>query len=140
MKKKKNKATIRQAVMKEMLNIYYPEDCRQGGKYIDWMGYPINEDNYPTYHHIEKREDLKRKGESIDPTVENGAYLGNQSHSALHYIEEIDKDLYYSWNHIFQVINKMKCYPIDDVLKMIKKLQELSEEAIDNHLNQKKHP
>ena len=32
----------------------------------------------------------------------------------------------------------MKCYPIDDVLKMIKKLQELSEEAIDNYNNRKK--
>ncbi len=138
MKKKTNKGTIRKRVMKEMLDIYYPKEYQSGEKYIDWMGYQIDEENYPSYHHIEKREELKRKGESIDPTVENGAYLGIQSHSALHFIEEIDKDLYYSWNHVFQIINKMKCYPIDDVLKMIKKLQELSEEAIDNYNNRKK--
>ena len=129
----KNKASIRKKVMKQMKEIYYPEDK----PYIDWMGYEINEDNYPTYHHIEKKEDLKRNGESIDPTIENGAYLGNLSHSALHYIEQIDKELYYSWNHLFLVINKMKCYPIDDVLKMIKNLQRLSEETIEKHNSKK---
>lgn len=129
----KNKATIRKKIMKQMKEIYYPDDK----PYIDWMGYEIDEDNYPTYHHIEKREDLKRNGESIDPTLENGAYLGNLSHSALHYIEQIDKELYYSWNHLFLVINKMKCYPIDDVLKMIKNLQRLSEETIEKHNSKK---
>lgn len=124
-----NKATIRKNVMKQMKEIYYPE----GKKYIDWMGYEITEDNYPTYHHIEKREDLKKEGKDIDPTVENGAYLGNLSHSALHYIELVDKDLYYSWNHLFNVINEMKCYPINDVLKMIEKLQKITEEILENN-------
>ena len=136
--KKKNKSTIRKAVMKEMLDIYYPLEYRQGEKYIDWMGYEIDEDNYPTYHHIEKREELRRHGESIDATLENGAYLGNQSHSALHFIETIDKDLYDAWNQLFLLINKMKCYPTDDILKMIENLQKLSEEAIDNYNNSKK--
>ena len=129
----KNKASIRKKVMKQMKEIYYPDDKA----YIDWMGYEINEENYPTYHHIEKREDLKRNGESIDPTIENGAYLGNLSHSTLHYIETIDKELYYSWNHLFLIINKMRCYPIDDVLKMINNLQKLSEDAINKHNNKK---
>ncbi|MBQ9024134.1 MAG: hypothetical protein IJ105_02800 [Bacilli bacterium] len=129
----KNKASIRKKVMKKMKEIYYPDDK----PYIDWMGYEINEENYPTYHHIEKREELKRNGESIDPTIENGAYLGNLSHQTLHYIEQIDKDLYYSWNHLFLIINKMRCYPIDDVLKMINNLQRLSEESIDKHNNKK---
>ena len=138
--KKKNKSTIRKAVMKEMLDIYYPLEYRQGEKYIDWMGYEIDEDNYPTYHHIEKREELRRHGESIDATLENGAYLGSQSHSALHFIETIDKDLYNSWNQLFLLINKMKCYPTDDVLKIINELQKLSEEAIDNHNSKKLEP
>lgn len=129
----KNKASIRKKIMKQMKEIYYPDDK----KYIDWMGYEINEDNYPTYHHIEKRETLKKENKSINPTIENGAYLGNLSHQALHFIEGIDKDLYYSWNHLFLVINKMKCYPVDDVLKMIENLQKLSEEAIDNYNNKK---
>ena len=137
MKKVKNKGTIRKKVMKEMLEIYYPLEKRTGDGYIDWMGYKIDEENYPTYHHIEKRETLKSNGESIDPTIENGAYLGNLSHSALHYIENIDKDLYYSWNHLFLVINKMKCYPVDDVLKMIENLQKISEDVIDNYNSKK---
>ena len=124
-----NKASIRKKIMKQMKEIYYPVDK----PYIDWMGYEIDEDNYPTYHHIEKREDLKKQGESIDATLENGAYLGNESHRMLHDIEDIDKDLYYSWNHLFLVINKMKCYPIDDVLKMIENLKKISEELLYNH-------
>ena len=68
MKKKTNKGTIRKRVMKEMLDIYYPKEYQSGEKYIDWMGYQIDEENYPSYHHIEKREELKRKGESIDPS------------------------------------------------------------------------
>ena len=41
-------------IMKKMYEIYYEENKR----YIDWMGFEIDDENYPTYHHIEKREDL----------------------------------------------------------------------------------
>ena len=105
-----NKATIRKKIMKQMKEIYYPNDK----PYIDWMGYEIDEDNYPTYHHIEKREDLKKQGESIDPTLENGAYLGNLSHSALHFIEGIDKELYYSWNHFKYIIHRITFHFINN--------------------------
>lgn len=46
-------------VLMEMLDIYYPEDKRTEEYYIDFMGYKIDEDNFPTYHHIEKASDLK---------------------------------------------------------------------------------
>ena len=133
MKKVKNKGTIRKKIMKQMKEIYYTNSK----KYIDWMGYEINENNYPTYHHIEKRENLKKENKDIKATIENGAYLGIESHQMLHDIEKIDKDLYYSWNHLFLVINKMKCYPIDDVLKMIERLQKISEETINNYKSKK---
>ena len=128
-----NKASIRKKIMKKMYEIYYEENKR----YIDWMGFDIDEKNYPTYHHIEKREDLIKENKSIEATIDNGAYLGRQSHQMLHDIEKIDKELYYSWNHLFQVINKMKCYPIDDVLKMIDKLKIISEELIEENRNKK---
>ena len=120
-------------ILRQMKKIYYPK----GKEYLDWMGFKITEENKPSYHHIIKKEDLKKKHENFDATIENGAYLGNLSHSALHFIEGIDKELYYSWNHLFLVINKMKCYPVDDVLKMIEKLQKLSEERVANYNNKK---
>ena len=121
-----NKASVRKKIMKEMYQIYYNENK----EYIDWMGYEINDKNYPTYHHIEKREDLKKENKDIEATIENGAYLGIESHQMLHDIEKLDKDLYYSWNHLFLVINKMRCYPIDDVIDIINKLKNRSEELI----------
>ena len=126
-----NKASIRKKVMKEMKQIYYDDNK----PYIDWMGYEINEDNYPTYHHIEKREDLIKDNKDIDATVENGAYLGLFSHQKLHEIEKIDKDLYYSWNHLFSIINNMRCYPIDDSLKLIYNLKKITEELLENNKN-----
>jgi hypothetical protein len=94
------------------------------------MGYRITEDNKPSYHHIEKRETLKSKNLSSDPTVENGAYLGKHSHELLHRIELVDLDLYNAWNYLFLVINKMGCYPIDDVWELIYNLQKKSEDLL----------
>ena len=128
-----NKASIRSNVMEKMLEIYYPINYRDNEKYIDWMGYLITKDNSPTYHHIEKREDLIKKNKDIDATLENGAYLGEKSHQLLHDIEKIDIDLYYSWNHLFLAINKMKCYPVDDTIKMMNRLRQLTEELINEH-------
>ena len=124
-----NKASIRKKVMKEMYQIYYDVDK----EYIDWMGYKIDEDNYPTYHHIEKREDLIKENKDIEATIENGAYLGIKSHQMLHDIEKIDKELYYSWNQLFLLINKMKCYPVDDVIKMINRLKDISEQLLEEN-------
>ena len=124
-----NKASIRKKVMKEMYKIYYDVDK----EYIDWMGYKIDEDNYPTYHHIEKREDLIKENKDIEATIDNGAYLGIKSHQMLHDIEKIDKELYYSWNQLFLLINKMKCYPVDDVIKMINRLKDISEQLLEEN-------
>lgn len=117
---------IKRLVLHEMRNIYF----KKGLPYIDWMGYPITEDNRPSYHHIEKAENLKCKNESYEATIENGAYLGKRSHELLHQIELIDKDLYDSWNYIFSVINKMQTYPIDDVWNIIYNLKETSEKIL----------
>ena len=124
-----NKASVRKKIMKEMYQIYYDENK----KYIDWMGYEINEINYPTYHHIEKREELIKENKDIEATLDNGAYLGIESHQMLHEIEKIDKELYYSWNHLFLVINKMRCYPVDDIIDMINKLKSISEKLIEEN-------
>ena len=115
-------------ILKQMKKIYYPK----GREYIDWMGFKITEENKPSYHHIKKAEDLKKENESADATIENGAYLGKKSHEMLHRIEVIDKDLYDAWNHLFLLINKMKCYPIDDVLKIMNEFKEKSIELLDN--------
>lgn len=119
-------------ILKQMKKIYY----QNAPEYIDWMGFRITNENKPSYHHIKKAEDLKKDNESIDATIENGAYLGKKSHEMLHKIEVIDKDLYDAWNHLFLLINKMKCYPIDDVLKIMYELKDKSIELLNN--NEKK--
>ena len=114
---KNNRETLHQ-----MKKIYYP----LGKEYIDWMGFRITEENKPSYHHIEKAEDLRRKHESDIATVENGAYLGKKSHELLHKIEKIDKNIYIMWNQLFQIINETKQYPSDDLLIEVYTLQSLS--------------
>jgi|GEM_PF-4609682 len=125
---------INNEVLKQMKKIYYPKGCY----YIDWMGFKVTEENKPSYHHIEKAEDLRKKKESDIATVENGAYLGKKSHELLHKIEVIDKDLYDSWNYIFSVINRMRTYPIDDVWNMVFDLQEKSVKLIEKSFKTKK--
>lgn len=107
-------------VLKEMKKIYYSK----GTEYIDWMGFKIDDINKPSYHHIKKAEDLRKENVSDKATINNGAYLGKKSHELLHKIEDIDIELYESWNYIFLLINKMKCYPIEDIWKIIFKLQD----------------
>ena len=97
-----NKAKINKLVLQEMKKIYFSNNH----EYVDWMGYRITDDNKPSYHHIEKREDLIKQNKSIEATVSNGAYLGKHSHELLHRIELVDLDLYYSWNYLFQVIRR----------------------------------
>lgn len=111
---------VNKKVLHEMKDIYY------GNKepYIDFMGNKITNDNYPTYHHVEKKADLKKAGKKTTPTVMNGAYLGKRSHELLHRLEYIDYDLYDCYNYIFEVIIRMGIYPIDDVWKMIDGLNE----------------
>ncbi|MBR3116365.1 MAG: hypothetical protein IKF36_00635 [Bacilli bacterium] len=125
---------VNNEVLKRMRMIYYPK----GYEYIDWMGFWITEENKPSYHHIEKAEDLRKDNKNDEATIENGAYLGKKSHELLHRIEVYDKDLYDSWNYIFKVINKMRCYPIDSVWNVIYDLKIQSMKYLDKYINQLK--
>ena len=109
-------------ILHQMRKIYYPKDK----EYIDWMGFKITEENKPSYHHIVKKEELKKESENFDATVENGAYLGKKSHELLHKIEVMDIDLYHAWNKLFILINKSKEYPSEDILSKISDLKERS--------------
>lgn len=125
-------------VLMEMLDIYYPEDKRAEEYYIDFMGYKIDDENFPTYHHIEKASDLKSKHESAEATIENGAILGELSHRVLHTIEKYDKKLYDSWNELFLLIVKTRSYPSPEIIDKITKLQVLSTKLIEDEENKKR--
>ena len=116
-------------ILHKMKKKYYSKDV----KYLDWMGYPIKDDNVPSYHHIVKAEELRTNGESDNATVENGAYLGKKSHEKLHLIEMLDYDLYVCWNDLFLMINKMSIHPIDDIWEMVYLLQEKTEFLINEY-------
>jgi hypothetical protein len=101
------------------------------------MGYLITEENKPSYHHIVKAEELKRNEESYDATVENGAYLGKVSHEMLHVIEQLDEDLYESWNNVFRIINESKKYPDEEMWTMVYYLRKESEKLLSEHKKSK---
>jgi len=134
MSKKRNR---NHQILLEMKKIYYPLDIQNSDKYLDWMGWPITSENMPSYHHIEKVSSLKSKNEYDGATIENGAYLGTQSHQVLHYIEQIDKKLYEAWNYVFLLINKMRCYPIDDIWRMIDNLNNITIKTIEENNERK---
>lgn len=116
----------KQQVLKEMKDIYYKGVSER----LDWMGYLITEDNKPTYHHIYKKEYLKKEDKDYNATVENGAYLGKRSHEMLHKLELIDHDLYECWNDIFNVIANMRVKPVQDIWDTIFKLRDISENTL----------
>lgn len=118
---------INRIVLRQMKEVFYKDKTKP---YIDWMGYPITDFNKPSYHHISKASDLKKNNHSSVATFDNGAYLGKTSHEILHRIEQVDKDLYDEWNYLFTVINRMRVYPIDDVLRMINCLKDATEELM----------
>jgi len=105
MKKNKNSETL-----KEMEEIYYPNMQIGDSKYLDWMGFEINYENKPSYHHIVKYSHQKSEKLAEKTTIENGAYLGEYSHIALHQIEKVDIYLYNRWNNLFK---GTKYRPID---------------------------
>ena len=119
---------INNEILKQMKKIYYSK----GSSYIDWMGFKIDDINKPSYHHIEKAENLRNNNKSDLATLENGAYLGKKSHELLHKIEILDKDLYNSWNYVFMLINKMKTYPVDDVWNIVFELKNKTLDLVNN--------
>ena len=119
------------AIMKEMRRIYYGEYVTPSTPHKDFMGYDINEFNTPTYHHIEKASNLRHNGFDDTPTIENGAYLGCQSHDALHHIEERNIDLYYRWNSLFERIVKTRNVNDPSVVEYRTVLQKESEECLE---------
>jgi hypothetical protein len=128
-----NGSKQKQIILKEMRNIYYKDISPR----YDWMGFLITEENKPSYHHIVKAEELKRNEESYDATVENGAYLGKVSHEMLHVIEQLDEDLYESWNNVFRIINESKKYPDEEMWTMVYYLRKESEKLLSEHKKSK---
>lgn len=123
----------RKEVLEEMKNIYYPNMKIGDSKYLDWMGYPITNENTPSYHHIKKYIKIKSNKEAEQTTIENGAYLGEYSHIALHQIEKVDKNLYNRWNDLFKQIIIIGTYPNKETWSNIFNLQIESEELFNNN-------
>ena len=120
---------INNEVLKQMRKIFYPK----GLPYVDWMGFRITDENKPSYHHIEKAEDLRKKKESDIATFDNGAYLGKKSHELLHKIEIINKELYNNWNELFLEINQLRQYPSEEIWNKVYDLQVISIKIIENN-------
>jgi len=110
-------------IYEKMKQIYYEKK----NHIYDWMGNLITEENYRTYHHIEKAEDLRKNNESDQPTLENGAFLGKKSHEQLHRIEHLDYELYIEWNKLFREINDKKEVISDDLWKRVFELHDITE-------------
>lgn len=81
--------------LEQLLKIYNPPD-------LDWMGYLKTNENYYTFHHIEK----KAYGGKADK--KNGAILTVFSHKILHLLETYNYELFTKWNELFKELNKLK--------------------------------
>jgi len=98
---------FRKEVIKLMVEMYQTYDyC--------WMGYPITEDNYITYHHINEY----RKSKPKFSTIENGALLSKDAHNHLNSLEHFYPELYHEFNYFFKIINEMKC-PVTPEMRAI---------------------
>lgn len=127
MSKESNKRAL-----KELIEIFYPNNKLKTETCYDWMGYEINEYNPLTLHHITKASTLRSKKESDETTIDNGACLGDLSHIPLHTIEKVDSALYNAWNDLFKTINDSRKEIDEDTIGKIKILQTLSLEALDS--------
>lgn len=115
-------------ILKMMRKLYYG-NIRALSPHLDFMGYEIDERNYPTYHHIMKASDLKKNDLDYSATIDNGAYLGDLSHNFLHeVIEKNDLELYDDWTSLFYKIIETKSVFNDEINSERKVLQKRSEE------------
>lgn len=73
---------------------------------IDIFNYIITEENFVTYHHVIKCEDLKGLEFSREKTIENGIALSHFGHGYFHYIEEFAPDIYFHINKILLLLAK----------------------------------
>ena len=127
-----NKSEKNQKMLKEMAEVFYPNNQLKKVKCIDFMGYEFDDGyNKPTYHHIEKASSLREQQLSDNATFENGAILGEASHEALHIIEQEDIGLYNDWNNLFAKINASRQEYWDEFMPEIIELQERSQAVLD---------
>ena len=106
---------LKNLVLRQMRDIYYGDRTN----IMDWMGFPIDDENIPSYHHLTKSMDLKESGEDYYATVSNGAYLGKKSHDLLHKLEHIDPEMYELWRSLFYTINHHHDYPTPEMWELI---------------------
>ena len=66
MGKNKNKQ-----VLEIMRREYYQKDTRISTPHLDWMGYEIDNENSPSYHHITKASTLNSKQLDSSATIES---------------------------------------------------------------------
>lgn len=86
---------------------------------IDIFNYSITEENFITYHHIIKCEDLKLLEFSRDKTTANGIALSYFGHGYFHYIEDFSPDIYFHLNKIILLLVKEKRLPTDEERNLI---------------------
>lgn len=75
---------------------------------VDWMGYPITEENIITFHHIIKKAD------GGEMSIENGAPLTSDAHEDLNYIEQKYPDTYIELTNLFIKLNQTKKPPTEE--------------------------
>ena len=124
---------IKNLILQEMREIYYGDRTN----ILDWMGFPIDDENVPSYHHINRSMDLKSMGEEYYATVENGAYLGKKSHEILHTLEHIDTEMYNAWQSLFRTINHMRTYPSPEIWELISLYHDVTLNMINEKSNKK---
>lgn len=96
---------------------------------IDWMGYTVSQENYFTYHHMNKHSKGGRN------TINNGAVLTHYPHQYLHTIEYYEPLIYREINDIFWEVNLQRTMPTKEQLLRIHEQLLLFEVQYQNQLS-----
>lgn len=89
---------------------------------IDIFGFQVSEDNFITYHHIIKCEDLKNLNFKTEKTIENGIALSHYGHGYLHFIEDFAPEIFNKLNKIILLLVKERRTPNDEEKNLITNL------------------
>lgn len=100
---------------------------------IDIFNYLITEENFITYHHVIKCEDLKGLEFSKEKTIENGVALSHFGHGYFHYIEEFAPDIYFHINKILLLLAKERRIPTNEERNLLQILFEAFEYRMEGY-------
>lgn len=100
---------------------------------VDIFNYLITEENFITYHHVIKCEDLKALEFSREKTFLNGIAISHFGHGYYHYIEEFCPDIYINISKIVLLLVRERRVPTIEERVLLQSLFEAFEYRMEGY-------